>query len=184
MNKKISYTDFSKDDLSELLSNSLAGDSASFSKLSDVINDISLGYFKSKIKSGKIINVEDAEDLAQNVYISFAKQYQNIDNIENWLRRVLFLTFVNWYKAKRKYLHFELDETRREAESDNFSQNADLDKIVELLNDLSENKREIIKLRYWHGLKFSEIAEKLDKNEAAIKKMFYRTLEEMKKMLE
>jgi len=33
-------------------------------------------------------------------------------------------------------------------------------------------------------LKFSEIAEKLNKNEAAIKKMFYRTIEELKNKLE
>ena len=184
MKKKISYTDFSREDLDELLVASLKGDSSAFSELSAIVNRISLGYFKSKLKSGKIKNIEDAEDLAQSVYESFAKQYQNIDNIENWLRRVLFLTFVSWYKGKKKHFHFELDENRREPENENFSQNADLSKIVVLLNNLNENKREIVKLRYWSGMKFSEIAEKLGKNEAAVKKMFYRTLEELKRMLE
>jgi len=49
---------------------------------------------------------------------------------------------------------------------------------------LSEEKQEIVKLRFWGDLKFNEIAEKLNKNESAIKKMFYRTLLELKNKLE
>jgi len=45
---------------------------------------------------------------------------------------------------------------------------------------MSEEKREIVKLRFWGDLKFAEIAEKLNKNEAAVKKMFYRTLLDIK----
>jgi len=52
------------------------------------------------------------------------------------------------------------------------------------MNTLSEEKQEIIKLRFWGDLKFNEIAEKLNKNEAAVKKMFYRTLVELKDKLE
>lgn len=59
----------------------------------------------------------------------------------------------------------------------------DAESILTLLNTLSEEKQEIVKLRFWGDLKFNEIAEKLNKNEAAVKKMFYRTLLEIKEML-
>ncbi len=39
-------------------------------------------------------------------------------------------------------------------------------------------------MRFWEGMKFSEIAEKLDRSESAIKKMFYRSIEEVKNKLE
>lgn len=39
-------------------------------------------------------------------------------------------------------------------------------------------------MRFWDGMQFNEIAVKLNRNEAAVKKMFYRTLEEIKKMIE
>jgi len=70
--------------------------------------------------------------------------------------------------------------------ADNTDPDISLDskKAVEILNELSEKKRNIIRMRFWEGLKFSEIAEKLGKNEAAVKKMFYRTLEEIKEKLE
>ncbi len=60
----------------------------------------------------------------------------------------------------------------------------DVNAILKVLDTLTEEKQEIVKLRFWGDLKFSEIAEKLNKNEAAIKKMFYRTIEEIKNKLE
>lgn len=51
------------------------------------------------------------------------------------------------------------------------------------MDTLSEEKQEILKLRFWGDLKFNEIAEKLNKNEAAVKKMFYRSIEEIKNKL-
>ncbi len=60
----------------------------------------------------------------------------------------------------------------------------DAESVLTILNTLSEEKQEIVKLRFWGDLKFSEIAEKLNKNEAAVKKMFYRTLLELKDKLE
>jgi RNA polymerase sigma factor (sigma-70 family) len=59
----------------------------------------------------------------------------------------------------------------------------DLESALSMLNTLSEDKQEIVKLRFWGDLKFNEIAEKLNKNEAAVKKMFYRTLLEIKEMM-
>jgi RNA polymerase sigma factor (sigma-70 family) len=56
----------------------------------------------------------------------------------------------------------------------------DADMILSVLDTMSEEKQEIVKLRFWGDLKFNEIAEKLNKNEAAIKKMFYRTLLDIK----
>lgn len=60
----------------------------------------------------------------------------------------------------------------------------DAESVLTILNTLSEEKQEIVKLRFWGDLKFNEIAEKLNKNEAAVKKMFYRTLLELKDKLE
>lgn len=60
----------------------------------------------------------------------------------------------------------------------------DVNAILKVLDTLSEEKQEIVKMRFWGDLKFSEIAEKLNKNEAAIKKMFYRTIEEIKNKLD
>jgi len=95
------------------------------------------------------------------------------------------LTFIRWYKQNNQRRTVELNE---EITADNSNlkvdERFDVNAILKVLDTLSDDKQEIVKLRFWGDLKFSEIAEKLNKNEAAIKKMFYRTIEEIKNKLE
>jgi len=149
------------------------------------VREISYSYFLSKHRAHKIINKDDVDDLATNVYIAFAEQYHKIDIIENWLRRVLFLTYVRWYKQNNQRRTFELNEEITADDSNlRTDEGFDVNAILQVLDTLSEEKQEIVKMRFWGDLKFAEIAEKLNKNEAAIKKMFYRTIEELKSKLE
>jgi len=183
--KNITYHNFSGDELEKLLRLSISGNSDSFTKLSESIQTIAFSYFRIKYRLGKLQNIEDAEDLANNVYLSFTEQYAKIQNIEHWLRRVLFLAFVNWYKKQKKYPHFELDEAYGQtAENPDPDISLDSEKAVLILNNLTENKRNIIEMRFWKGLKFGEIAEILNKSEDSVKKMLYRTIQEIKEKLE
>jgi RNA polymerase sigma-70 factor (ECF subfamily) len=167
------------------LKRSREGDSKAFADLSKNISDISHSYFLSKHRQGRIINIEDVDDLTNNVYIAFAEQFQNIEILENWLRRVLFLTFIRWYKKNKSRTYVELNESIFvQDEPDVESVNIDAETALSFLSKLSDEKQEIVKLRFWGGLKFSEIAERMNKNEAAIKKMFYRTLTELKERLD
>ena len=179
--QKLNYINFSQIELNELFSEAKKGNSSSFAKLSGIIRDISYSYFLSKLRHGKIPNTEDVDDLSNNVYLSFAEQYHKIENLENWLRRVLFLTFVNWYKKSRKRKTFELDEAYYlEQKNEHPSVRIDAEKVLEILNTFSEEKQQIFKMRFWEDLKFAEIAENMGKSEDAVKKMFYRTIEELK----
>lgn len=149
------------------------------------MREISYSYFLSKHRAHKIVNKDDVDDLATNVYIAFAEQYHKIDFIENWLRRVLFLTYVRWYKQNNQRRAIELNEEITADDSNlRTDEGFDVNAILGVLDTLSEEKQEIVKMRFWGDLKFAEIAEKLNKNEAAIKKMFYRTIEEIKNKLE
>jgi RNA polymerase sigma-70 factor, ECF subfamily len=178
---ELNYINFSKNELDTLFTGAKKGDSASFSKLSGQIRAIAYSYFISKFRHGKIVNREDVDDLSNNVYLSFAEQYHKIENLENWLRRVLFLTFINWYKKTKKRKTFELDEAFYiEHKGENPAVKLDAEKILNTLNTMSEEKQRILKMRFWEDLKFAEIAEILNKSEDAVKKMFYRTIEELK----
>ncbi len=161
------------------------GDSAAFSILSKNIREIGYSYFLSKHRSKRIINLDDVDDLTNNVYLSFAEQYEKIDSIENWLRRVLFLTFVKWYKQSKLKHTSEISEYIA-ADNDYLkTENSfDVNAILEIVDTLSKEKQDIIKLRFWEELKFSEIAERFGKSEDAVKKIFYRTIEEIKKLLD
>ena len=128
--------------------------------------------------------MEDAEDLTQSVYLAFAEQYQSVEELEKWLRRVLFLNFIKWYKKNKSQKSIPLRENvQAQSMIEVSSSLIDAEAVLSILETLSEEKQEIVKLRFWGDLKFIEIAEKLNKNEAAVKKMFYRTLIEIKEKL-
>ena len=148
------------------------------------MREISYSYFISKFHQKRIPNVDDVDDLTQSVYLTFAEQFQNIEEPEKWLRRVLFLSFVRWYKTNKNRPHSPLKENI--PAPDRLSESSDMidaESVISVLDTMSEEKQEIVKLRFWGDLKFSEIAEKLNKNEAAVKKMFYRTLLEIKEKM-
>jgi RNA polymerase sigma factor (sigma-70 family) len=179
--QRLNYINFKQNELKDLFSDAKKGDSSAFNKLSGFIRNISHSYFLSKMRHGKIRNYEDVDDLSNAVYLSFAEQYQKIENLENWLRRVLFLTFVSWYKKTRKRKTFELNEAFYiEQKTENPAVKIDAEKFLAVLNTLSEDKQQILKMRFWEDLKFAEIAQKMSKSEDAVKKMFYRTIQELR----
>ena len=148
------------------------------------MREISHSYFISKLHQKRIPNIDDVDDLTQSVYLTFAEQFQNIEEPEKWLRRVLFLSFVRWYKTNKKRGHPPLKENIPAPDNLNVSTDIiDAESVISVLDTMSDEKQEIVKLRFWGDLKFSEIAEKLNKNEAADKKMFYRTLLEIKEKM-
>lgn len=149
------------------------------------MREIAFSYYQSKFHQKRIKNIDDVEDLTQSVYLSFAEQYHNIEELERWLRRVLFLSFVRWYKKNKSKTSALLSENILTPEKHNDPLDLiDAETVLSLLGNLSEEKQEIVKLRFWGELKFQEIAEKMNKGEAAVKKMFYRTLIELKENLE
>ena len=175
---------FTQKELDELFIESRNGDSKAFESLSGFVRHIAHSYFLSKYRQGRIINKDDVDDLSNNVYLSFAEQYHKIDNLEFWLRRVLFLTFINWHKKNTQYRNRDIEEARYiSQEGISPADKLDAEMILTLVDTLSEEKQKIIKMRFWEDLKFSEIAENLNKTEDAVKKMFYRTIEEIKTKL-
>ncbi|OGU33082.1 MAG: hypothetical protein A2057_10700 [Ignavibacteria bacterium GWA2_35_9] len=182
--QELNYVNFTQKELDSLFNSARQGDSKAFSGLSGYIRSISYSYFSSKVRQGKIINKDDAEDLANNVYLSFAEQYHKIENLEFWLRRVLFLNFVNWYKKNKARKTIDIDDVHHLAERNtNPGDSVDVKRILSIVDTLSEDKQKIIKLRFYEDLKFIEIADILNRSEDAVKKMFYRTIEELRNKL-
>jgi RNA polymerase sigma-70 factor (ECF subfamily) len=181
---KLNYINFTQKELESLFNSAREGSSKAFQELSGYIRNISFSYFNSKHRQGKIINKDDVEDLTNNVYLSFAEQYHKIDNLEFWLRRVLFLNFVNWYKKNKAHKMINIDDVYYLKERETHpGTSVDAEMILSILDTLSEDKQKIIRLRFYEDLKFVEIAEILNKSEDAVKKMFYRTIEELKNKL-
>jgi RNA polymerase sigma factor (sigma-70 family) len=181
---KLSYQTFKRADLDVLVTKSKAGDEAAFGKLAGIVHQLAFGYFESKFRLGKIRNIDDAEDLAQNVYIAFQNQFNEIDNLENWLRRVLFLNFINYYKKCKAHKFFDVDEVLRKKKiAEDHGSLYDVEMIMTVLKTLSEEKQIVLKMRIYDDLSFPDIAGEINKSVDAVKKIYYRTIEEIQKLM-
>lgn len=95
------------------------------------------------------------------------------------------MTFVSFYKKSRKVKIYDIDEELRTKKIEiNFGDTPDSEKILALVSKMSEEKQQLIKMRFWEDLKFHEIAELQGKSEDSVKKMFYRLILEIREKLQ
>ena len=123
------------------------------------------------------------ENLTNNVFLAFAEEYKNIENLGYWLRRMLFIVFIRWYKHKKIRTSKKLSSIMSVGNN-----GADEDEILaaqvtKVLNTVTEEKQKIVRLKFWAHLDFKQIAEYLNKSEAAVRKSYYNTLLALKNRL-
>ncbi len=136
-------------------------------------------------------NRENSEDVCAKVFIDF---YNKIDSFE-WrgisIKSWLFTTARNYAynKARNKVTEEYNDEYHSFNEYeisfvDEIMQKDLMDKIREEIAHLNVHDREVITLRIWEGLAFSEVASIMSTTENAAKKRFYRAIDKLKERLE
>lgn len=138
---------------------------------------------------GKTCNHAEAEDLTSQTFLSALENlagYRDQGNFRAWLFRIAHNKWVDFYrKSKRQVSAEEVPPASAEVD---FLQEVIRDEKSRLLSDLvkklSKNEIELLRLRLATGLEFREIAVVLGRNEAAVKKAYYRLIERMKKEME
>lgn len=133
-------------------------------------------------------NEEIAGDLVQQTFI---KAMANIGKYEDrglpfsaWLYRIAqnevnmyFRSLKNNYTvAINDYLLTDILEENGTTQASE----ADLDQLIDVLNNLEETQVELIELRYFQQLSFKEIADIYQTSEANAKMRIYRILEKIK----
>jgi len=149
--------------VSDHVSRVLAGDSEAFRSLVEAHEKAVYGLCRRLLYG----NDTEAEDLTQE---TFVRAYEHLDRLEDRARFApwLFQIARSLCRDRRRRLRIEgkaievrlseLREAQRHAERDD----GDLDLPVEsALDDLPEDERQILSLRYFSGLSYDEIGGKL-----------------------
>jgi RNA polymerase sigma-70 factor (ECF subfamily) len=139
-----------------------------------------------------------AQDLLQETFtrVWFAAHSFNQDsgNFKGWLYTIA-LNITRSELAKKRYAYHYLDVSEitssdepanpRAEEPDTELEHADLqDTVAKALGQLSPLLREIVILKHYQQLKFSEIAEMTQTPEGTLKARFHRALAQLKELLE
>lgn len=171
-----------------LVNKAREGDQRAYAELLSLYRDSLFFMMKKMVK-----NVDDAEDLTIE---SFGKAFKLLDNytgkfaFSTWLFKIATNHCIDFIRRQKKHTLLSLDEG-----SDNdilpnqyiLSENPDPEEKMiwqqkgELLNDfidrLHPDYQKIIKLKYFQGLSYIEIAEELGVSMGTVKARLYRSKE-------
>jgi len=123
-------------------------------------------------------NPEDAEDLAQEVFISVYKnlhKFRADSKIYTWIYRIAINKTYDFFRKKK--INLELNE-----EILNIEEAVDLNGsmiVKENLKKLEKNEQEVVVLKDIYGYKLREIAELKGRNISTIKSIYYKALKNL-----
>lgn len=123
-------------------------------------------------------NPEDAEDIAQEVFISVYKnlhKFRADSKIYTWIYRIAINKTYDFFRKKK--IDLELNE-----EILNIADNEDLNGsmiVEENLKKLSKEEREILLLKDVYGYKLREISDMKNRNISTIKSIYYKALKSL-----
>ncbi len=137
----------------------------------------------------KMCNTKDlSEDMVQNVFFRMLKYrhtYKETGNFRTWIYHLARNVFADNYRKNKRYnwqenmesheTKFDMEKPQEEVMIEN--QNIHLLKVA--MDKLSEEKRELLILSKYQGLKYQEIAEVMDCKVGALKVRLHRIVKEL-----
>lgn len=163
-----------------------SNDDADFRKIYDATFTV---LFKVAVKV--VLDEEAAEDLVHDSYIKAREKqmvFPTMNDATFWLIRVVKNASLNYAKRKIREAnayHKALYEGRQHMESgevDLLKKEAK-EKVVEAINQLPENLKEVIVLREYADLNYKEIGEQLGISEGNVKVRVFRARAQLLKLI-
>jgi RNA polymerase sigma-70 factor (ECF subfamily) len=128
-----------------------------------------------------------ADDCVQEAFVELARQRQAPQHVVAWLYRVVRNRALNAARGARRRRNRETRSVAGRFVAT--GQSASFDRIeslavVEALDHLETNDREIVVMRVWSGLTYEEIATALSISTSSAHRQYERALEKLRQLLE
>jgi RNA polymerase sigma factor (sigma-70 family) len=137
----------------------------------------------------RIGSVTEAEDVTAQTFLSALEhfpKYRHDGYFASWLFSIARSKAMDYFRRRRN--DASLDESERVVVDSNLLQQVIITERVialsKLIQTLSFDEQELIRLRYVADLRFAEIGQLLNQKEGTVKKTLYRLLARLKDQLE
>lgn len=138
-------------------------------------------------------NINEAEDLTAKV---FHRAFRHIESYNQrgvpfsaWLYRIAHNLVANWYRDRSRKKEVTLDDQLPSSFHFDFPESSlekseESEKMIKAIRRLPPERQQLIILKFVEGLSNSEIGLIMRKSEGAIKSLYHRTLESLRKEIE
>ena len=141
---------------------------------------------KEKLYKISYVYLKNKDDAMDVIHESIVKAYRKLDNIKDlnnidkWFIRLLINTSIDYIRKNSKTILMEDKDmevliNKSKEQKDGFNL---------LIENLNEELRLIIILKYFHGYKISEISEILNLKESQVKNKIHKALNLLRKEIE
>ncbi len=145
-------------------------------------------------KSGKKIfnyllkilrNKEDAEDIYQEVFISFYKRYKNINPqlYEPYLFQTAYHKALNYIKKRKKTQTVQLTDNITPTAAYSYEENKKNKIVKDAIKKLKPKEALIIELQFFQKKSYKEIAKILSISESAVDSRLVRAKKKLRKII-
>lgn len=132
----------------------------------------------------KIGSTTTTEDIVSETFLKALEKIQSFDTnkktqFSSWLYRIAHNLMIDYFRKNNNETQYqwleEIQDTNHNVLESIDRQHA-LDKVLQFLDTLGKDKKQIFIMRIWHNMSYQEIAETLQKTPGSCKTTFARVL--------
>ena len=146
-----------------------------------------LAYIRNRINEK-----EDAEDLAQTVFLKVFHKLDTFDEtksaLSTWIYRITNNTLIDYYRTRTLCLYSPLTETMEDEDACDLAEGMileeELDQLADALEALTETERHLILLHYYREYPLTKISDMMGLSYGQAKRLHQKALKKMADLLQ
>lgn len=167
------------------------GDPNAFDGLYKLYSDRVFRYLVARLS-----NADTAEEVTSQVFLRLLEKIglytiapkDNVAIFSAWLYRMAYNKMVDFLRKQKRSTNIELDKLEQFPDTARYTESVefrfDFELLLQKLQLLNEQQRQVIMLRFIEGLNIAETAQVMQKSEGAIKALQHRSLENLKRFVQ
>ena len=138
----------------------------------------------------RIGNKAEAEDIAGEVFLKALKSLKSYKErgvpMQAWLFRIAHNLVIDYFRKNKKHMTVPIDEMQIESEINPVAtaeRNLEVERVKKAMEQLTNEQREVIRLRFFGELTSKEAGQLLNKSHGAVREMQRAAVEKLRNLL-